>query len=119
MKVGNRPKKAVILNNRQDRPERVAQFVDISVNCLRAQYLFAFGDYEKQVKKEVSRINPPYDVEVVGMGNASEFANASGEELMEKIATTVDGDIILFGAVNIHTKQAQNLLTVLEGKHAH
>jgi gamma-polyglutamate synthase len=38
-KVGQKTKKAVILNNRYDRPERVAQFVDICLNSIKADYI--------------------------------------------------------------------------------
>lgn len=118
-KVNAKTKKAVILNNRHDRPERVAQFVDIAVNSVGAHYLFAFGDYEKQVQLEVSKHNPSQPVQVVNMGNASEYKDADGEALMDKIADTIEKECLLFGAVNIHTPQAQALLGVLEGQHAH
>lgn len=118
-KVGGKMKKAVILNNRHDRPERVAQFVDIAVNSVGAHYLFAFGDYEKQVQMEVKKHNPSHNVQVINMGNMSEFKDADGDALMDKIADTVEKECLLFGAVNIHTPQAQALLGTLEGQHAH
>lgn len=118
-KVSSKAKKAVILNNRQDRPERVSQFVDIAVNSVGAHYLFTFGDYEKQVQTEVDKHKPSHKVQVVNMGNTSEFKSADGDALLDKIADTVEKECLLFGAVNIHTPQAQALLGVLEGQHAH
>jgi poly-gamma-glutamate synthase PgsB/CapB len=51
-KVGDKTKKAVILNNRHDRPERVIQFLDICLEEIKADYIITFGDYEKQIVKE-------------------------------------------------------------------
>lgn len=118
-KVGARTKKAVILNNRVDRPERVLQFVDIAVNSIKADYIFTFGDYETQVQQALKKF-PDAKVTVVYMGNSSDYKNADGEALLSKISETFKHkDCILFGAVNIHTPQAQALLNVLEGEQAH
>lgn len=118
-KVGARTKKAVILNNRHDRPERVAQFVDIAVNSIKADYIFTFGDYEKQVQVELKKY-PNSHVKVVHLGNNTEYKDASGEVLFDQIIGTIkQKECILFGTVNIHTQQAQSLLTVLEGSSAH
>lgn len=118
-KVGSKTKRAVILNNRHDRPERVTQFVDIAVNSVKAHYIFAFGDYEKQVQVEVAKHKPSHKIQVINMGNSSKYKNADGEMLLEKITETIDKECILFGAVNIHTTQAQALLGVLEDNYAH
>ncbi|HVI69462.1 MAG TPA: poly-gamma-glutamate synthase PgsB [Magnetospirillaceae bacterium] len=118
-KVGARTKKAVILNNRHDRPERVAQFVDIAVNSVKADYIFTFGDYENQVRYELKKY-PNVRVKVMHLGNGTEYKDASGEVLFEQIIGTIkQKECILFGTVNIHTRQAQSLLTVLEGSNAH
>lgn len=116
-KVGSASKKAVILNNRHDRPERVAQFVDIAVNAVGADYIFTFGDYEKQVQREVDKHQPHQKVTVVHMGNSTDYKHASGDKLFEKIVEAVKHkECLLFGAVNIHTSQSQALLRVLEGE---
>ena len=122
-KVGSKTKKAVILNNRHDRPERVAQFVDISVRQIQADYIFTFGDYEAQVQQELKKY-PDSKVTVVKLGNSTKYKNAKGTQLLDIIGETFEGkESILFGAVNIHTQQAQSLLGVLEKKrgkqHAH
>ena len=115
-KVGSKTKKAVILNNRHDRPERVAQFVDISVREIGADYIFTFGDYETQVRQELKRY-PDAQVTVVELGNSTKFKAASGAQLLDIIGETLQGkETILFGGVNIHTPQAQALLGVLEKK---
>jgi poly-gamma-glutamate synthase PgsB/CapB len=118
-KVGARAKKAVILNNRLDRPERVLQFMDIAVNAIKADYIFTFGDYESQVQQALKKY-PGAKVTVVYMGNSSDYKNADGDELFNRISETFrHKECILFGAVNIHTPQAQALLNVIEGERAH
>lgn len=115
-KIGKRTKKAVILNNRHDRPERVAQFVDIAVNAIRADYIFTFGDYETKVRQEVKKY-PHSKVKVIHMGNSTSFKTANGETLFETIAKTVkQKNSILLGAVNIHTQQAETFLSALYEK---
>lgn len=118
-KVGARTKKAVILNNRIDRPERVVQFMDIAVNDIKADYIFTFGDYEMQVQQELKKY-PDARVTIVYMGNSSDYKNSDGDVLFNRInATFRHKECILFGAVNIHTPQAQALLSVIEGEKAH
>lgn len=120
-KVGAGTKKAVILNNRKDRPERVAQFVNICVKDLDVDYIFTFGDYEYQVKQELKKY-PQAKVKTVNLGNSSKHKSSSGSALLDAIVATFEGrETILFGAVNIHTPQAVSLLHKIEGKkkHAH
>lgn len=122
-KVGSHTKKAVILNNRHDRPERVGQFVDIAVNSVKADYIFTFGDYEHKVVKEVQRHSKKQStktVKVVNLGNASAYRDADGKQLLNQISEHVtEEECLLLGAVNIHTKQSQALLRLLERKYAH
>jgi poly-gamma-glutamate synthase PgsB/CapB len=121
-KVGSHTKKAVILNNRHDRPERVGQFVDIAVNSVKADYIFTFGDYEHKVVKEVQRHSKKQStktVKVVNLGNASAYRDADGKQLLNQISEHVTEECLLLGAVNIHTKQSQALLRHLERKYAH
>jgi poly-gamma-glutamate synthase PgsB/CapB len=115
-KVGSRVKKAVILNNRKDRPERVAQFVNICVNELDVDYIFTFGDYEYQVQQELRKY-PNSKVVTVNLGNSSKYKTSSGAVLLDTIVAAFKGqEAILFGAVNIHTPQAVSLLQKIEGK---
>jgi poly-gamma-glutamate synthase PgsB/CapB len=120
-KVGSNTKKAVILNNRKDRPERVAQFVNICVKELDVDYIFTFGDYEHQVQQELRKY-PTSQVVAVNLGNSSKYRSVSGRTLLDTIVGTFNGnETILFGAVNIHTPQAVSLLKKIEGRknHAH
>lgn len=120
-KVGSGTKKAVILNNRKDRPERVAQFVNICVKDLDVDYIFTFGDYEHQVQQEL-RKHPSSKVIAVNLGNSSKYKSVSGRTLLDTMVKTFQGhETILFGAVNIHTPQAVSLLQKIDGRknHAH
>lgn len=118
-KVGTNAKRVVILNNRHDRPERVAQFVDAAVNSVGVDRIVTFGDYEKQVSRDVRRLSAK-SLPISHMGNASKYKDASGRKLLNAIAKEVnEPEFLLFGAVNIHTKQSRSLLKTLEKKNAH
>lgn len=115
-KVGTRTQKAVILNNRHDRPERVSQFVDICVREVKADIIITFGAYESQVTQALKKY-PHAQIKVIRLGDSSKYKDANGSQLFNKIASSLNGkESILFGAVNIHTKQAEALLKLLEGK---
>ncbi len=121
-KVSKKSKRAVILNNRHDRPERVAQFVDIAINNVKADYIITFGDYEKQVVREIARHTEKteHKATVLHLGNSSEHKDADGETLFEKITEIIEEkECLLFGAVNIHTPQSVALLGLLEESYAH
>ncbi|MGB4762020.1 MAG: poly-gamma-glutamate synthase PgsB [Candidatus Saccharimonas sp.] len=112
--VGKRTKKAVILNNRHDRPERVAQFVNICLNDIAADYIITFGDYEKRVAKEIAK-HSSVKTKVIYMGNSTKFKDATGDELFNEIRKRVRAkQCILYGTVNIHTNQARALLEKIE-----
>lgn len=117
-KVGKQTKRAVILNNRHDRAERVSQFIDIAINEVKTDYIITMGDYEQQVAKEVKKLNP--EVKVIHLGNSSDYRDAKGDVLFDKIAEGFEHEnVILFGAVNIHTQQSQQLLTTFGESYAH
>ncbi len=112
--VGTKHKKAIILNNRRDRPERVTQFIDIALNNFKFDYIFTFGDYEKQVVKEVRRHKARSKPKVICLGNSTKYRDANGELLWKKIRENIPEEpCLLVGAVNIHTLQSQNLLETL------
>ncbi|MBP6042313.1 poly-gamma-glutamate synthase PgsB [Candidatus Saccharibacteria bacterium] len=115
-KVSGAPKRAIILNNRHDRPERVKQFVDIALNSISVDYIITFGDYEKQVSQTVSSSPTKNKPAVIHLGNSTEYRSASGELLWEKILESIDDtSCLLVGAVNVHTLQAENLLNANGG----
>ena len=119
-KVQHGTKKAVILNNRHDRPDRVSQFVDIAVNSVGADYIVTFGDYEKQVKREIAKHRSAKEVTVIHLGNSSVHKNASGRQLLDRIVNGVnEAEFLLLGAVNIHSRQSVSLLRQLENRRGH
>lgn len=114
--TGKTAKKAVILNNRHDRPERVQQFVDIAVNSIGADYIFTFGDYEKQVVRDIKKMGVGH-VKVIQCGNSTDYRDAKGVVLFDKLVDEIDDpECMIVGAVNIHTQQSQALLSVFEGE---
>ena len=98
----------VILNNRKDRVERVPLFAQI-VKDLQIKKVVAFGDCELMV---ADNLEP--ETYVLKLGNTSLYANINGKDLLRRIVSYYRSSrILLIGAVNIHTKQADNLLEYL------
>ncbi|MGK7873664.1 MAG: poly-gamma-glutamate synthase PgsB [Xenococcaceae cyanobacterium] len=98
--------KVVLLNNRYDRPTRVELFADLAQD-LEFERVVTLGDYENEVKKEFADSRE----KLIQLGNSTKFKNASGKEILEQIVTqTKAKKILLIGAVNIHTQQAEQLL---------
>lgn len=116
-KVGENTKRAFILNNRQDRPERVAQFVDIALNSFRVDYIITFGDYEQQVSRLVKKSPLKHKPKVIHLGNSTKYRAADGQLLWQEIQSAIQEDeCLLVGAVNIHTAQSQSLLSMMSGE---
>lgn len=110
--LDNKPKLAVILNNRHDRPDRVDQFSKIASGAIKSDYIFTFGDYEKAATASVNATNKT--TKVVNLGNSSSAKDSSGHELWSAMTTALPNDsYLLIGAVNIHTHQSKKLLEVL------
>lgn len=108
--VGTKLPKAVILNNRPDRPERVSQFLEISVKDIQADLLVTFGAYEEQVHRELRAFSGPKP-RLLQLGDSSPHRNEDGTQLLERITREFNGqETLLLGAVNIHTAQATALL---------
>lgn len=102
------------MNNRLDRPERVLQFVNICLDDIKADYIITFGDYEPQIKKNWHG-TPNIGQKVLYLGNSTAYKNADGETLLRAITKKIRAKrCVLYGTVNIHTKQAEALLHVLE-----
>jgi poly-gamma-glutamate synthase PgsB/CapB len=117
--MGSKHKKAIILNNRKDRPERVAQFIDIALNNFKFDYVFTFGDYERRVVREVKQHKSRNKPKVICLGNSTQYRDANGKLLWQKIQENIPGEpCLLVGAVNIHTMQSQNLLKTLSKEEA-
>lgn len=95
----------VILNNRHDRIERLPLFIEV-LRLFNIKCVVSFGDCEAQV---VERL--PVDCSYLSLGNSSKYKSASGRVLLSRIANYFDCErILLIGAINIHTIQADRLL---------
>ena len=102
--------KVVILNNRFDRPTRVELFANLARD-LDFDKIVTFGDYESEVK-EAFKQDPE---KLIGLGNSTIYQNYSGKKLLGEIVKQVNSaQILLIGAVNIHTEQAEKLLHFLQ-----
>ena len=107
-------KKVVILNNRFDRPGRVKVFTDVITKQKLADLIVTFGDYEIEVNKYALANKYSAD-KIINLGNEFGKKSSSVEEIMDEILKFVPGkNILIVGAVNIHTEQADRFLEWLK-----
>lgn len=98
----------VIMNNRTDRVERVPVFVDC-INSLGINNVVTMGDCETMVESQIQS-----HITLLKLGNSSLYANLDGEDLLRRIALHFKFPrILLIGAVNVHSKQADSLLAYM------
>ncbi len=88
--------------------------MDVVLNEVRVDCIITFGDYERQVERAVKRHPSAERITFLPLGNSTRYRNADGAVLLQRIAETLVGDSLLFGAVNIHTPQAAALLARIE-----
>jgi gamma-polyglutamate synthase len=99
-------RKVVLLNNRHDRPTRVELFASMARD-LKFERVITLGDYEAAVNKIFALERS----KVLNLGYSTKFKNASAVELLNQIISGIDGNkVLIVGAVNIHTIQAEELL---------
>lgn len=99
----------VILNNRKDRSDRVPVFVDC-IKSLPVSKVVTMGDCEDMVAGQLGR-----GISLLRLGNSSLYRNVPGEDLLGRIVSRFTHErILLIGAVNIHTEQADRLLYFLK-----
>lgn len=102
--------KVVILNQRFDRSSRVKLFTDIVTKEYPVDKIITFGDYENKVN-QYSIKNGFKKSNILNLGNSINKNVNNGEELFNKILrTTKKKNILIIGAVNIHTVQADVFL---------
>ncbi len=110
----SRYERVILLNNRFDRPERVELFAWLAKQ-LEFNQVITFGAYEAQVKS----IFADNSDQLLNLGESSKFKQASGEDLLRQICTKAESNqILLIGAANIHTEQAEKLLHFFEQERA-
>ena len=103
-------KKVVLLNNRHDRPTRVELFAGMARD-LQFDRVITLGAYESVVNQVFSIASG----RVVNLGDSTKFKNTSATELLNEIVAGIkENKVLLIGAVNIHTEQAEKLLHFFE-----
>ena len=102
--------KLALLNNRYDRPERVAWFAELAQQ-LQFDRVIALGAYEREVRQFF--VNTPD--QLLELGFSSRFSHAEATTLLRQILAHTKGrQVLLVGAVNIHTEQAERLMHLFE-----
>ena len=100
-----------ILNNRNDRERRAIQFADVAVNDLEFDRLVTFGAYEGLVTDRLK--NNGYDIgKVLNLGDEHDYDR--GEIIGQMIHESPGSHILVVGFVNIHTRQAEEMLEYFE-----
>ena len=106
------PQRAVvigILNNRMDRGRRAELFAAMVPQDLAPflDHVITFGAYEDSVTAAIVEGGYPAG----RVHNLGETQNPTLEEILDKIASLIDGEqAVLVGMVNIHTHQAEMLI---------
>ena len=100
-----------ILNNRADREHRALQFARIAACDLSMDFICLLGAYQKPVESQLLSHGFSKDRIIV-----PETSNTrTGKQLLSSILnSTTDSDVMLFGMVNIHTRQADLLRDFFE-----
>ncbi|NEO41254.1 MAG: poly-gamma-glutamate synthase PgsB [Moorea sp. SIOASIH] len=102
--------KVVLLNNRSDRLPRVALFANLA-KSLSFDRVVTIGSCEAEVQK----LFASEPERLVLLGDSTPFKDAPGTTLLTQITEIItEQKILLVGAVNIHTPQAQELLSLFQ-----
>ncbi len=104
-----------ILNNRPDRQQRALQFADIAAQDLDLDILVTFGVFENVVTERMVGQGFPRH-RILNLGDE----RGAGWDLIVKEMIVDRGapHVLLAGMVNIHTRQAEELLEVFESTDA-
>ncbi len=102
--------KVVLLNNRLDRLPRVNLFAELA-QSLNFDRVVTLGSCEAEVQK-LFTTTPE---RLLLLGDSTPFKNAPATSLLTQITQAIKKkNILLVGAVNIHTPQAQELLSLFQ-----
>ena len=107
-KLSDDASRVVILNNRSDRTDRAQMFNDLISTDLREEIdrVVLFGDLQDVVSQQLVDNGLPADMVVT----TGDLENATGEALLRRVIDGLDGDVAVFGMVNIHTDHATELI---------
>ncbi len=100
-----------ILNNRLDRQQRALQFADIAARDLDLDVLVTFGCYERVVTERLLANGYPQE-RILNLGDERDttWETIVQEMILDRGASHV----IIAGLVNIHTRQAEQLMDFFE-----
>ena len=97
-----------ILNNREDRPDRTLQFLDLISEKLHFDLNITFGAFKEQVVNRLQKAKKEVLV-------ADDLVIENPEEFIKQIFKKTNSNcVLLFGLMNIHTPQAEALAAYLE-----
>lgn len=98
--------RVVILNNRSDRTDRAQLFIDLVTTELSQEIdrVVLMGDLQEVVEQQLAKSDFAGDVITTADVEAT-----NGQALMERIVDGIEGDVAVFGMVNIHTDNATAL----------
>ena len=98
-----------ILNNREDRPDRTIQFLDLISEKSHFDLNITFGAFKKQIVDRLEKSQK--DVFVA----ADDLVINDPEKFIKQIFEKTNSKcVLLFGLMNIHTPQAESLIKYLE-----
>ncbi|MEB3342321.1 poly-gamma-glutamate synthase PgsB [Okeania sp.] len=102
--------KVVLLNNRSDRLPRVNLFARLS-QSMNFDRVVTIGSCEAEVEKFFTATPE----RLLLLGDSTVYKDSPATSLLTQITQTIEKkNILLVGAVNIHTPQAQKLLTLFQ-----
>ncbi len=100
-----------ILNNRSDRERRALQFADVGVRDLQFDRLVTFGAYEGLVTDRLKQngYNPDH---ILNLGDEHSYTQ---DQIIDRMVVQMPTThVLVVGFVNIHTRQAEEMLEYFE-----
>lgn len=98
--------RVVLLNNRSDRTDRAQLFIDLVAGELADEIdrVVLLGDLQTVVEQQI--VGSDFGGEVI---NTLEVDSSSGSDLLAHVVDGIEGQVAVFGMVNIHTEHATSL----------
>lgn len=100
--------KVCILNNREDRPDRTIQFLELICEKMKFELNISFGAFKDKVFSKLTQAKRKVLI-------ADDLVIKNPEKFVQQIFEKTNSNcVILFGLMNIHTPQAKALIDYLE-----